>query len=131
MKKVFALFLAFVFSLSAMGILVTVHKCMGNTSYIVFGVELNKKCKCKHKTQKSKSSCCSKKSFSVKTLDNGLSAGTKMVSIQKISLDNFLIPQLSFSQSPLYPTVQSSFFNHSPLIRCKQPVYILNSVFLI
>lgn len=97
-----------------MGIQITVHKCMGKTSYTVFGIDFNKNCKCKHNNQKHKSSCCNKKHVLVKTINDGLTAVTKTISPQKISVDSFVISASYLLQSPYYSTVNSTSFNHSP-----------------
>lgn len=113
MKKVFTIFLAFVVSLSAMGIHVTLHKCGGKTSYMVFGVEYKKQCKCKHSNEKRKS-CCDKKHLLIKTIDNVYTSFTKINSVQNVSLQTFLIPSTLQIPSAFYSSYSSSSSSHSP-----------------
>ncbi len=93
MKKIVSVFLAFIFGLSAMGMEVTMHHCKGETSYIVFGIDFNKHCKCKHENRKHNKNCCDRKSIFVKTVGDSFSNTTKVVSFNKICLNPFLVSE--------------------------------------
>lgn len=107
MKKVLAIFLAISFCLSAIGMEVTVHECMGKVSYKIFGFDFNKHCKCKHEEESHKSRCCNNHTVRFKSAVDAFSSLFKTISFQQVftiklfvqTRDLFLVPSLSNVQS--------------------------------
>ena len=130
MKKIVSLFLAFVISLSAIGVQVTMHHCQGKTSYIVLGLEFNKHCKCKHNAEKHSKNCCDKKSFVVKTVGDGFANSTKLISFNNICLDKFLIAEGNELKISFYENITPLFTSKAPPDR-GVPINTLNCVFRI
>ena len=130
MKKVVSIFLAFVFSLSAIGVQVTMHHCMGKTAFIVFGLEFNKHCKCKHDSEKHNKKCCDKKSIVIKTVGDGFANYTKALSFEKICLNKFLIAESSLIDFSFYKNTIPLFISKAPPDR-GVPLNTLNCVFRI
>ena len=129
MKKAVSIFLAFLISLSAIGVQVTLHHCKGETSYIIFGIDFNKQCKCKHETKNNRK-CCDKKSFVVKTVGDSFANVVKTVSFNKVCLNKFLISNCTVSISSVYKSNVCLNISIAPPVR-GVPINTLNCVFRI
>ncbi len=114
MKKVFTIFLTIIFSLSAIGVQVTVHHCMGKTSFSVFGVDLNKHCKCKHEDETHKSRCCNSHTVTFKAPQDPYTSPYTIVSFQQVLIDKMFVKAHDLFLAPSSSNVQTLAFAHAP-----------------
>ncbi len=125
-----AVFLAFIFSLSAIGMEVNVHHCMGKNSYTFFGIDFNKHCQCKHDSKQHKSSCCNNHRFLLKTVNDNFTTSTQLIVFNKINLYNFLIAPSPVCLFSLVNQAVSKKYLHLLPDR-GIPLYTLHQVFRI
>ncbi len=110
MKKALALFFIFIFSLSIIGIQVSVHHCMGKNAYTILGIDFNKSCKCRHSNEEHKSKCCDTKKITVKAEQNNYRTPSTIISFQKLSFNIFFLPKTQPIQ----------------ILKCTQPIAIFD-----
>lgn len=128
MKRIFLLFLVFVYMLPTIGFSVTTHYCGGKLSTISlfsFGVDC---CKCGKKSMKK--NCCTNKVTRVKLKDN--QSIIKKISFSRVNFSKGqrYIPTTSFLFTRTYLQKKSVFY-HPPGFCHLKPVYLLNEVFRI
>lgn len=114
MKKLLIILLAFFFTLSAIGVEVTVHHCMGKTSLTVFGVDFNKHCKCKHEDESHKSRCCNNHTVTFKAAVDPFTSPFKTISFQQVLIDKLFVKAHDLFLAPSLSNVQTIAFAHAP-----------------
>lgn len=114
MKKLLAIFLTVFFCLSAIGVEVTVHRCMGKVSYTVFGIDFNKHCKCKHEDESHKSRCCNTHTISFKAPQSPFTSPFKSISFQQVLIDKIFLKEQNLFSVPLLNTTRQTAFAHAP-----------------
>jgi hypothetical protein len=123
MKKLLSLFLLVFFSLSAIGVQVSVHHCMGKTSFTIFGIDFNKDCNCKHQDKSHQSRCCNNHTFNIKALQDSYESSYKIISFKPVSLDKlFVKAQNLFCPLSLSINLRSAFTH---------PVIDINTLFCV
>ena len=113
MKKLLSILLVSVFTLSTLGLQVSVHHCMGKDSYSIFGLDINKHCKCKHNSKGHKPSCCNDTTLSFVSTEDPFTSN-KTISFQNFSCVSFLkASYLLLSLTP-YKNLFTSEVAHAP-----------------
>lgn len=129
MKKIATTFLLLLYLIPIFGVNVTVHYCGGEISSIFLGETSDNKCACGVK--KMKKNCCEDENFSYQVDDDHAKAQQFSISTPK-TFDIQAIQPLSFQLANVFfPLITLDDYFHHPPDNKKQPLYILNQVFLI
>lgn len=128
MKKVTAILLLLLFLIANSGVAVSLHWCGGKLASIDFFADGEHNCKCGKKAMKP--NCCKDKTIHLNASDE--LAKTSHFAF-KIATTKFLFAFLApteFVPSAKFKYVVSDFY-HPPPFKPKNPIYLLDRVFLI
>ncbi|MFM2225324.1 MAG: hypothetical protein RJA07_1526 [Bacteroidota bacterium] len=130
MKKITLLLTLFLYLSTTVGFSLTVHHCGGKNSFQLFGLNINKHCKCDHEKENHSTKCCHDKLVILKTNKNDKNTNKSFtLKFHSNKLVAFLPYQIATAFTtnnfPLPTFVSESPHGHSP------PIYILHRSFLI
>jgi hypothetical protein len=128
MKKAIVILLLLLFLIANSGVAVGLHWCGGKLSSIEFFADGDHNCKCGKRPMKP--NCCKDKTVNLKANDE--LAKTNYFSF-KIETSKFFfnIPLVTVNVPSAQFQYSVSDFYHPPLFKTKDPIYLLDRVFLI
>ncbi len=129
MKKTAITFLLLLYLTPTFGVNVTVHYCGGEISSIFFGKTSDNKCACGVK--KMKKNCCEDKNSSCQVNDDHAKPQQFSISPSKTFDIQAIQPLIFQLTNVFFPLITPDDYFHHPPDNKKQPLYILNQVFLI
>ncbi len=131
LKKLSSIILIFIYLITISGASLSIHHCMGRTSFTLLGITINKTCKCTHQSEKHSSKCCDNKKVVIKNTGDNFSP-KESIEIKPTSFKSISVKYQLFAISFLCEEFFKPYYNiKAPPDISSHHLYIKNRVILI